>query len=179
MRVIHLVRKPLEDASVAANVLRHGTGAVDIDGSRIAHTESVDFLSNRSGRWPPNLVIEHRDGCRKAGVGKVKATSRDSRGRDHSKYRFQGEGTTRSDVWEGLAGPDGMESFDVWDCEEGCPVAALDEQSGVLKSGAMDSIAKGGQYNAYGKMYERRVINPPSEGGASRFYKQVGGDDSA
>jgi site-specific DNA-methyltransferase (adenine-specific) len=46
----------------------------------------------------------------------------------------------------------------------------MDEQSGILKSGAMDSITKGGQFNVYGKMTERRVVNPPSEGGASRFF---------
>ena len=59
------------------------------------------------------------------------------------------------------------------DGEPGCPVKALDDQSGILKSGAMDSIAKGGQHTTYGKMYERRVVNPASEGGASRFFKQV------
>lgn len=38
------------------------------------------------------------------------------------------------------------------------------------KSGAMNSIAKGSQYNTYGKMYERRVINQASEGSAARFF---------
>lgn len=46
----------------------------------------------------------------------------------------------------------------------------LDEQSGVLTSGKMNSIAKGNQYNTYGKMYERKVTNPASKGGASRFF---------
>ena len=53
----------------------------------------------------------------------------------------------------------------------------MDKQSGILKSGAMDSITKGGQYTTYGKMYERRVVNPASEGGASRFFKVVEEDD--
>lgn len=47
----------------------------------------------------------------------------------------------------------------------------MDEQSGIRKSGAMDSITKGGQFNTYGKQYPRRVVNPASEGGASRFFK--------
>lgn len=50
---------------------------------------------------------------------------------------------------------------------------ALDKQSGILKSGAMDSMAKGGEFSAYGKQYVRRVVNPASEGGASRFFKVV------
>ncbi len=48
--------------------------------------------------------------------------------------------------------------------------AMLDEQSGELTSGKMDSIAKGNQYNTYGKMYERRVVNRANSGGASRFF---------
>lgn len=38
------------------------------------------------------------------------------------------------------------------------------------KSGAMNSIAKGSQYNTYGKMYERKVTNEASEGSAARFF---------
>ena len=41
------------------------------------------------------------------------------------------------------------------------------------KSGAMNSIAKGNQYNTYGKMYERVVTNQASEGNASRFFKSI------
>jgi site-specific DNA-methyltransferase (adenine-specific) len=49
----------------------------------------------------------------------------------------------------------------------------LDEQSGVLKSGAMNSITKGHDqetFNTYGKQYVRRVVNQASSGGASRFF---------
>ena len=53
----------------------------------------------------------------------------------------------------------------------------MDKQSGILKSGAMDSIAKGGQHTTYGMMYERRVVNSASVGGASRFFKVVEEDD--
>lgn len=46
----------------------------------------------------------------------------------------------------------------------------LDEQSGHLKSGNMDSIAKGGQFNTYGVQQERRTTQIGDEGGASRFF---------
>jgi hypothetical protein len=36
VKVIHLLRKPLSEGTVAANVLAHGTGALNIDASRIA-----------------------------------------------------------------------------------------------------------------------------------------------
>ena len=34
----------------------------------------------------------------------------------------------------------------------------------------MNSVAKADQYNTYGKMYERKVTNSASKGGASRFF---------
>jgi len=37
-------------------------------------------------------------------------------------------------------------------------------------SGAMNSIAKQAQYNTYGQMYERQVVNAPSSGSFSRFF---------
>jgi len=49
----------------------------------------------------------------------------------------------------------------------------LDEQSGTLTSGAMNSMTKGHDeetFNTYGKQYVRRVVNQASSGGASRFF---------
>ena len=52
----------------------------------------------------------------------------------------------------------------------------LDDSDEVLagfpetKSGAMNSIAKGGQFNVLGKQYKRRVSNEASSGSASRFF---------
>jgi DNA modification methylase len=43
-----LMRKPL-DGTVARNVLAHGTGALNIDGCRVAHTETFGDLPNRGG----------------------------------------------------------------------------------------------------------------------------------
>lgn len=73
-----LVRKPLR-GNVAANVLEHGTGALNIDGCRIPTGESWDgggptkpretgigFASSSShdlGRWPANLVLSHGEEC--------------------------------------------------------------------------------------------------------------------
>ena len=48
--------------------------------------------------------------------------------------------------------------------------AMLDEQSGHLKSGDMNSIAKGGQFNAYGIQQKRHTTQIGDEGGASRFF---------
>jgi DNA modification methylase len=76
---IILARKPLV-GTVAANVLEHGTGALNIDGCRIGTTDRLSFGSreigdgvkygrmakerqtpgeqNAAGRWPANLVLD-------------------------------------------------------------------------------------------------------------------------
>jgi DNA modification methylase len=73
---IVVARKPLAGKTVAANVLEHGTGALNIDGSRIG-TEPITintfdtgakpfggavgepFTSRQSqGRWPANVILD-------------------------------------------------------------------------------------------------------------------------
>ena len=53
---ILLVRKPLM-GTVASNVLKYGTGAINIDGCRV---ETTDNLS--SGRWPANIILDEEAG---------------------------------------------------------------------------------------------------------------------
>lgn len=100
-----LARKPLA-GTVAANVLAHGTGALNIDGCRVgtdggggnglgSHYDRLgDTAPNAShgpdrtgtiGRWPPHLLLSHAAAC----------------------------GET---------------------CADGCPVAEMDAQSGVTTS---------------------------------------------
>ncbi len=50
-----VARKPLGAPNVAANVLEYGTGALNIDGCRIA--------SDSGGRWPANLILSHSPDC--------------------------------------------------------------------------------------------------------------------
>ena len=78
---IVLARKPLAEKTVARNVLAHGTGAINVDGCRIAgdmsggtwgakQTTSIGFhggtegseyrtQQNPSGRWPANVLLDH------------------------------------------------------------------------------------------------------------------------
>ncbi len=82
---IVLARKPLSESTVAKNVLKHGCGALNIDGSRIGFSESenIDFtkvqdgniyggngiygeaeqkqttpLFKPNGRWPANVLFD-------------------------------------------------------------------------------------------------------------------------
>ena len=42
MKSIHVLRKPCSESTVTANVLRHGTGGINVDGSRIAWANEAD-----------------------------------------------------------------------------------------------------------------------------------------
>ncbi len=75
--IICLARKPLSEKTVAANVLKWRTGALNIDGCKVAHKEPIKIMKKQnqvnsiigqsgryeattelkpSGRWPANLV---------------------------------------------------------------------------------------------------------------------------
>ncbi len=178
MRVVHVLRKPLSEGTVAANTLKHGCGGLNIDASRVhsgpssggsisgatalgqasgwnAHANRTTQIdrSMSAGRWPANVILQHLDGCRSEGTKQVRGGN-DPRRKDGSKsgHNFHGfdkkvKHDRRPCTHTGF-GDDGKETVANWVCVEGCPVRALDEQSGVLSSG--------------------------DTGGASRFFRQVG-----
>lgn len=256
-----LCRKPLQAKNVMSQVLETGTGAINIDGTRIGKSKrvpgglsrtpgtslsgSVDGSLRREtgeegghnpnvGRWPANLVLSHGPGCRQIGTRQVDAPTINrftdgmkpfGEGAGHP-YETSGGGTEELAVYEcqpgcpvagldeqgkkmgshsagcatspkfersentntygkaseGLAGArhgdDGgvsrfFQTFEPgYECEPGCPVAALDEQSGELKSGALDLSS----ISAENKIYGARPKNQTGEyeansGGASRFFQ--------
>jgi DNA modification methylase len=84
---IILARKPL-DGTVAANVLAHGAGGLNVDGCRVgagdavpgggsgslkaggfgswhdsAPVDSGPIAPHTAGRWPPNIILTHTPGC--------------------------------------------------------------------------------------------------------------------
>lgn len=76
-----LVRKPVSEKNVAANVLKWGTGGVNVDGCRVETSETLGRLNHTSstfnaknttpyvdnskglGRFPANLVLSHSTHC--------------------------------------------------------------------------------------------------------------------
>lgn len=98
---IVLARKPLSEKTVAANVLRWGTGALNIDAGRIQSTDDLsrvnrdaDVLSwggtygagsnkaaqrkaqglSAAGRWPANVILSHSLFCVPVGTRRVKGS---------------------------------------------------------------------------------------------------------
>ncbi len=145
-----LCRKPIEGTNVTLNVLRHGTGAINIDGTRISGTPQVPAsvrstrrfddrgdepdlapppAPNPGGRWPSNLMLTHAEGCRRLGEAEAPAPVI-NRFTDGMKPFGEGAGHP----YETVGG--GTETVPIYECVEGCPVKALNDQSGESAGGA-------------------------------------------
>lgn len=195
-----VARKPLtKGLTVAANVLAHGTGAINVDACRVGHREERPLMraagmgyhgseaqgmvtDGGMGRWPANVLFTHAPGCVRVGSQKAKATSGirpDDVGTDYGKQHKSGSMAGAKGVKLGAtyADADRTETIAAYECAPGCPVAALDAQSGVLTSGTISPhharnvprLGKGGVYGAdEGTQAPREWAG--DTGGASRFF---------
>jgi site-specific DNA-methyltransferase (adenine-specific) len=202
---IVVARKPLT-GTVAANVLAHSTGALNIDGCRVAHRSDADrasatpqgrVTSNKAagaapdvddagrveverpdtsgGRWPANLVFTHAADCCQVGTTDVKASGYYPAQRGAGVATGFGAGQPDPTGNRPSGNGDGTETVAVWRCADGCPVAELDGQSGVSKSGTGVTVSSPtalGQNNGWNKHNNRPVEfqNYADTGGASRFF---------
>jgi site-specific DNA-methyltransferase (adenine-specific) len=67
---ILLARAPLQPRqTVLASVDRHGTGALNIDATRLNRPAPATGAANREGYWPSQLVLEHEPECALASGG--------------------------------------------------------------------------------------------------------------
>jgi len=188
VRIIHVLRKPFT-GSVAKNVLEHGTGALNIEACRVASTTARPLMEyfhkdgdaskgthptgmvyqgradgtladasrvigeTMQGRWPPNVILEHLPECRKVGTKRILGSYSEGGGARPGGFGDVGAAKGGSvPVGRGYAGPDGTEAVDEWECVAGCPVADIDGNTGPYLSDSDEG------------------------GGASRFFKQFGGD---
>lgn len=232
---ILLFRKPFK-GTLVNNVLTHGTGALNINASRVKHANAADFETHKAqveavrnrggvrgnswknasdlsganevtadGRWPANLLLTHAPGCKVSQedptcVDGCPAKAMDEQsgerpstlaGRadpniahDHPgvllnpNSTFLGEVTHLSRVYADTGGASRFfsqfESEGPWECVEGCPVKALDNQSGILhtNAGTITPEMEGMGYG--GGMGSTRTVKADS-GGASRFFSQFDG----
>ena len=162
--LISLFRKPLEEATIAEQVLATGTGGLHIDACRIRGDRSEFFSANgkpRSGlgharglgmgegfggananpphllgRWPSNLALVHGEDCKLLGHTRIDGHKGYPNGPGGSSSQFsqKGERTTRTSAWAGHADADGKESVPVWQCPPTCAREALDNLSGPLRA---------------------------------------------
>ena len=195
MIVITVARKPLQ-GSVVDNILKHGTGGINIDGCRIGTGGDVPLFQkgrhfnnsptsygtgrtgemSTKGRFPSNVILEHKPECRSLGFQQTKGNRVDTRpdgdgGRDDkTQWRIRPTNATK----RGYADENGMETVEQWECVEGCPVHHLDLQSGISNSTA-HKRGSGGGGTHIGQLRHRpnSVRGPTDSGGASRFFRQI------
>jgi hypothetical protein len=206
--IVITVAKKAVIGSVALNASTYGTGGLNIKATRISIDLDVDAsqlrVMNRSkrvggdgwgmstvsgdvpqvvhpeGRWPANLILEHRSECRQLGTRDIRSRKEErpeqDEGRmDKTNWRFRPTPATS----RGYGNQEGIEIIDVWNCATDCPVRFLDSQSGILKSGDLLPHHHRGGGCKLGTFIIRDRTGEPGflgdEGGASRYFKQVKG----
>jgi hypothetical protein len=200
MRAITVARKPLSETNVARNVLEHGTGALNIDASRLdipqeervvmdqrsgagspnlmegwgnmgIYEEGRRFKTHGSGRWPANLILQHLPGCQKTGVKQIKVVGCTAKTLHVNRGAFlSGSRTSLRHYAE-----KGKETVDNWNCLPECPVADLGRVSGERASTGRPSQnpdrSGGGMFKFGGS--DRSSNQHYDTGTATRFFKQV------
>lgn len=187
---IVVARKPIE-GTVANNVLKWGTGGLNIDGSRIG-TETISThnapkgsfaggeenrgsdtssYKTHTGRWPANVILGHTEHCSPTGKTLKNKTSAGKRTATFGTQDTQSGG-------DGSGGWSGYEyETEVYACVDGCPVKLLDEQSGTSSSKAANRGLRysgnhgglAGQNKEY-KEGTDGIRGFTDSGGASRFF---------
>jgi site-specific DNA-methyltransferase (adenine-specific) len=184
---ICVARKPLSEKSVAENVLKWGTGGINIDGCRVSHNEPIRPMKaqeggnkvygqagrkedttelKEEGRFPANIILECIcDEVIKGEKGEVKKSNNDKMW-NSDLFGQRKEGDHYTDKGDIHTNPM-------------CPCYLLDEQSGVSKSSKITQPLKdirGGSLHANSEKGNRDIITERGhndKGGASRFFYQA------
>lgn len=156
---IVVARKPLV-GTVAQNVLAYGTGALNIDATRVGTND--DLVRSRR-LMKPGAQIVREGGAQTWG---------ESDGPSMTSGSNTGRWPTNV-VLSHAATPDGVDLCGDG-CVNGCPVADLDRQSGTLTSGANPCRRGSDKFRyAYGDFKGHAECVPArgaDSGGASRFF---------
>jgi site-specific DNA-methyltransferase (adenine-specific) len=150
-----LARKPLSEKTIAANVLKHGTGGINIDGCRVGTEERINQPGSTNprtamgdgwnkdakptvsaGRFPANLI---HDGSEEAIEGmQVK-------GDDKSRFFY----TAKASKKERNKGLEGLERFETKQTTGGGGITSPNDEAGhVIVSGDKGTAGKYGSAKA-------------------------------
>ena len=182
---ICLARKPIREKNLARQVMATGTGALNIDATRVGTTGARNngnsgkdtFFTEKGayprvdynkGRWPPNLLLSHDARCEAIGVKRVQ----NAQGVRGASTRIYGGGKGLTAATGEPVGY-GEEIVHEYSCHDSCPIAELDRQSGETRSGETRS----GETPGTGGIWSPSSGTPcgpqhGDSGGASRFYPQ-------
>jgi site-specific DNA-methyltransferase (adenine-specific) len=187
---IILARKPLSEKNVAENILKWGTGGINIDGCRIQYQNEKDKKEGQSarisktkdtifplggydrsnrdylnGRFPSNFLIHCN--CDEVIEGKEVGhqTKKSDNRKDPNSFLRTGFGGERNEN-------NSYRDKAIIHTNPDCPCYLLDQQSGVSKSRPdyrTNEIKKSTVY--FANRRQPNLLN--DEGGASRFFKQI------
>ena len=152
---IIIARKPLH-GTVAQNVRRHGTGALNIDNCRIAFQSDADESESKTknrhadlrskarknriygrddrargnydapGRWPANVTLSHTEDCHRTGHTHIRSDGHHPATRGKGGLSTAGHNGERGLAERASAG----ELVSCWECSPDCAVRMLDEHGG-------------------------------------------------
>jgi site-specific DNA-methyltransferase (adenine-specific) len=154
---IILARKPCSEKTVAANVLKWGTGAINIDTCRIKNEGQKIHIpqsdpSKRKGVVGTDLGISNSDAEKFQAAQRASVEKANEIGRWPANVVFS-------------------HSEDCGDeCIDECPVKELDRQSGVSKSLGGTGIHEASESIGTFKTKDRITAGHNDAGGASRFF---------
>ena len=185
-----LLRKPCDQPTVAQNVLTHGTGALNIDGTRVPTNPNDPILESKiaagrgfgvnakiygkpgsgapaydasKGRHTANLVVSHHPSCNPVGTRIVPGVTR-NRFTDGMKPFGDGAGHPYTSE---TGDP---ETLTTWECHPDCQAAALDRQSGYTASVSGGVAGWQDQYVGGELAHPVDRTGYDDAGGASRFF---------
>lgn len=84
---IVVCRNPLSESTAARNILRYGTGAMNIDATRIPTSSE----STEQGRWPANVVLDEQAAEELDAQSGVRTSGKAAKG-GHQRYAISGVG---------------------------------------------------------------------------------------
>jgi DNA modification methylase len=198
---IVLARKPLEKGlSIAENVMKWGTGGINIDGCRVDLSfgddsrlggngswktdktaknvyeggyEGKDIQSSNLGRFPANLILTHHPECECVGTKKVKSNGNFPSQQNTSSMYMTSKGKSLNPEND-YSDENGQETIEDWTCHEDCPIRIIDEQSGVTKGeNKLPYNYESNEYKVKGFISNIKPQSPSNyndKGGASRFF---------
>lgn len=155
---ICLARKPLSEKTVAANVLRWGVGAINVDACRVGYADESDAAA--------------------AAAAAAKQRSRQT-DRNVDGWGMKAQDISREDY---LAGSAGLGRWPANLVHDGSPevVAGFPESSGAQGKVAGGEPSETGQNGIYGRFARVPSLPPRGDSGsAARFFysSKAGGDD--
>lgn len=129
----------------------------------------------QAGRWPATVELSHTPWCACVGTRRIHGDARNGGGSRPGGFGDVGsDGGDGRPCASGHADSDGLETVAAWQCVDGCPVLALDRESGERASGVPTAGRAAVTCNAYGAAAAegRSLVGYTDTGTASRFFAQ-------